>query len=177
MRAFGEPSPRSCGQDAACASRGMPHSADAFQVPVSFLFAISSSSIVGGKIEYQSNSQTLSCSRGMSLHGTAVKPGVGSPVAWSTTREDRAGRVFCWHQRVIRFRASRGLAKKFGPPRLIRRASCSYVTVSCLAAQPIKTRYALKAQAGSPGWNARTTPRLKTYSAPGTDANKRLRER
>jgi hypothetical protein len=51
------------------------------------------SSIVGGKIPYQSNSQTRSCARGISSLLTAAKPGAGSPVACSTTKEAIAGAI------------------------------------------------------------------------------------
>src|SRR4029077_7689931 len=80
------------------------------------------SSIVGGKIAYQSNAQTRSCSRGISFLLIAAKPRGGSPVACSTTKEASAGKLWCWHHRVI---SASGLAKRFGPPRFMRRARAS----------------------------------------------------
>jgi hypothetical protein len=89
---------------------------------VGTLLFSTNSSIVGGKIAYQSNAQTRSCSRGISSLLTAAKPGAGSPVARSTTKEASAGKLWCWHHRVIR---ANGLAKRFGPPRFMRRARAS----------------------------------------------------
>jgi hypothetical protein len=64
------------------------------------------SSIVGGKIAYQSNAQTRSCLRGISSLLPAAKPGAGSPVACSTTKEASAGKLWCWRRHRSRFRAS-----------------------------------------------------------------------
>ena len=54
-------------------------------------YVFASSSIVGGKIPYQSNSQTRSCSRGIWSLLTAKNPGPGNPVARSTTKDAIAG--------------------------------------------------------------------------------------
>jgi hypothetical protein len=47
--------------------------------------------LAGGKIPYQSYSQTISCSREISSLPTAAKAGAGSLVTCSTTKEAMAG--------------------------------------------------------------------------------------
>src|SRR5260370_38294089 len=91
------------------------------------------SSIVGGKIVYQSNAQTRSCSRGISSLLTAAKPGAGSPLACLTTKDPSAGKLWRWHHHLIN---ANGLSKPLSPPRLLNPPRARQLTLWRSAAHP-----------------------------------------